>query len=103
MEYLIILAIVLIITVILEKTHHIHLYKNRKERLEIVGLFFIMGVIWDWYAIYRGHWVYPRTSNSGIFLGIMPLEDYLFMLVLPYYILTVYKVMDSKFRSKKSR
>ncbi len=101
MEYLILLIITFGITLILEKIHHIHLYHNRKERLEIVGLFFIIGVVWDWYAILRGHWVYPPTSNTGVFIGLMPIEDYFFMLVIPYFIITIYKLMDSKYRRNK--
>ena len=58
-EYLIILIVLLIVALVLEKTHRIHLYHNRKERLEITGLFFIIGVIWDTFAIWRGHWVFP--------------------------------------------
>ena len=58
-EYLIILAGIFLITFVLEKAHKVHLYKNRKERFEIVGLFFVVGVVWDTFAILRGHWVFP--------------------------------------------
>ena len=51
MEYLIILIALFLITLLLERTHHIHLYHNLRERLEVVGLFFIVGVIWDSFAI----------------------------------------------------
>jgi lycopene cyclase domain-containing protein len=101
MEYLIILGIIFVVTLLLEKIYHIHLYHNRKERCEIVILFFIMGVIWDSYAIWRGHWVYPPTSNTGIFLGLMPIEDYFFVLILPYFIITLYKIIDSKYRKAR--
>gem|GEM_PF-4473531 len=39
MEYFIILIVMFIATFILEKTHHIFLYKSRRERLEVVGIF----------------------------------------------------------------
>ena len=99
-EYLLILTIVFVVTLILERIYNIHLYHNRKERLETVSLFFIIGIIWDWYAIWRGHWVYPPISNTGIFIGLMPIEDYLFMLVIPYFIITIYKLVDSKYERK---
>ena len=99
-EYLIILIVLLIVALVLEKTHRIHLYHNRKERLEITGLFFIIGVIWDTFAIWRGHWVFPAGNNLGIVIGLMPLEEYLFALIVPYFIITIYKIMDSKFRGR---
>jgi len=100
LEYLTILLLILFITVILEKANHVHLYHNRKERLEIVGLFFLVGVLWDTFAIWRGHWVFPAGKTFGITIGLMPLEEYLFMLILPYSIITFYKLIDSKFRKK---
>lgn len=95
------LVVVFLIALILERKYHMHLYRNRRERLEITALFFIIGVLWDMFAIWRGHWVYPKSSNSGIFIGLMPIEDYFFMLIIPYFIITVYKLIDSKFRRKK--
>ena len=91
----------LLITFLLEKTHHIHLYHNRQERVEIVGLFFIIGVLWDSFAIWRGHWLFPAEKNLGIVIGLMPIEEYLFALIIPYFIITIYKIIDSKFRVKK--
>jgi len=96
-EYLSILTIMLAVTFLLEKTHKIHLYKSLKERVEIIGLFFIVGVVWDTFAIWRHHWVFP-SGNLGIVIGLMPLEEYLFILIVPYFVLTLYKLMDSKFR-----
>ena len=100
MEYFIALIALFLITAVLEKAFHIHLYKSRKERIEIVVLFFIVGVIWDSLAIWRDHWIYP-SGTLGIVIGLMPVEDYLFILVVPYFILTIYKLIDSKFRGKR--
>jgi len=103
MEYFIILLIFLLFTLVLEKTQHIHLYHNRQERFEIILIFFVVGVIWDSFAVYRGHWIFPKNKTIGITLGLLPLEEYLFFLILPYFVLTVYKFIDSKFRKRKSR
>ncbi|OGI82651.1 hypothetical protein A3I95_01670 [Candidatus Nomurabacteria bacterium RIFCSPLOWO2_02_FULL_44_12] len=95
-----ILIIFFVFTLLLEKTHKIHLYHNRKERSEIVGLFFVIGVIWDTFAIWRSHWYFPGGGTLGIKIGLMPLEEYLFILIIPYFIITLYKVLDSKFKKK---
>ncbi len=99
-EYLTILIILLFIALFLENKKHIHLYKSRKERFEIVGFFFLFGVIWDSFAIWRGHWSFPGGGILGVHIGLMPLEEYLFALIIPYFIITVYKLIDSKFRKK---
>lgn len=102
MEYLVILIAVFVGCLILEKTQHIQLYKSYRERLEIAGMFFVFGSIWDSYAIWRGHWVFPPEKTLGIVIGLMPIEEYLFMLIIPYGILTVYKYLDSKYRSQNT-
>lgn len=99
-EYLIILIVLLIATLALEKTHRVQLFHNIKERLRITALFFVIGVIWDTFAIWRGHWAFPIEKNLGIVIGLMPLEEYLFVLIIPYFIITVYKIMDHKFRAR---
>jgi len=82
LEYLTILSVMLVVTFILEKNNHIHLYHSRKERTEIIGLFFLVGVIWDTFAIWRGHWAFPAGKTLGITIGLMPLEEYLFILII---------------------
>jgi len=102
-EYLLILIILLVITLILEKTQHIYLYHNRKERLGVIGLFFIIGVLWDTFSIWRGYWVFPLDRTLGVVIGLMPLEEYLFILIVPYFIITAYRIIDSKFRKRSTK
>ncbi|MFC1622232.1 lycopene cyclase domain-containing protein [Patescibacteria group bacterium] len=97
MEYFLILIFFALLGFTLEKMHHIHLYHNRKERLIVVGIFFVIGVIWDTFAIWRGHWLFPDNKTIGIKIGLMPLEEYLFILVVPYTLITIYTVIHQKF------
>ena len=60
--------------------------------------FFLFGIVWDSLAILRGHWSFPVDKTLGITIGLMPLEEYLFILIIPYFIITIYKLFDSKFR-----
>lgn len=99
-EYLITLALVLLITLYLETLYHVHLYQNRKERFRVIIFLFVVGTIWDSFAIWRGHWVFPRDHNLNIFIGVMPIEEYLFMFVVPYFIITIYKIMHGKRRPR---
>jgi len=101
MEYFLILLFILLITFLLEKKYKIHLYHSRKERFIIVLLFFMIGVIWDSFAIWRGDWTFSDGKNLGIRIGLMPLEEYLFILIIPYSILTIYKLLDVKLAKQK--
>jgi lycopene cyclase domain-containing protein len=101
MEYLIILMALLLITIVLERKFKIHLYKSFKQRLFTVTLFCVIGIIWDSYAIWRGDWVFPEGKNLGIIIGFMPLEEYLFILIVPYSVITIYKIIDSKLSQSK--
>ena len=102
-EYLAILIIVLLVTIFLERVYKVHLYRNRKERIEIAILFFLIGSAWDTFAIWRGHWYFAGGGGGllGIEFGLMSLEEYLFVLILPYFVITLYKLVDSKFRRRK--
>lgn len=100
MEYLLILLGFLLLAIIFEKTHRIHLYLSLKERLEIAGTIFAIGIIWDTYAVWRGHWAFPDGGTLGIKIGLLPLEEYLFFIIMPFFGLTLYKLLDSKYRRR---
>lgn len=100
MEYISILSFLLLLTIFLEWKYKVHLYHSAKERFIIVGVFFIVGAVWDYFAITRGHWNFPTSGNSGIFIGPIPLEEYIFFLVIPYWVITTYKVLERKLHNK---
>jgi len=103
MEYFFILLFILLITFLLEKKYKVHLYHSRKERFIIILLFFMIGVLWDTFAIWWGDWIFPDGKTLGIRIGLMPLEEYLFILIIPYSILTIYKLLDAKLCKQKIR
>ncbi|MFB6193174.1 MAG: lycopene cyclase domain-containing protein [Candidatus Nanohaloarchaea archaeon] len=96
MEYLAILVLLLISALAIEYKYNIHLYDSRKERVTVTLFFFVVGVLWDSFAIMRGHWEFGTQGLTGIKIGVMPLEEYLFILIVPFWIMTVYKLLDRK-------
>ena len=54
----------------------------------------------DIYAVAKGVWKFPGSGITGIHLLTLPIEEYLFMLIIPYFVLVVYKTIDLKFSSK---
>lgn len=93
MEYLVVLLILLATAVFLDLKYRMQLYQSKKERRLIPMAFFIIGVIWDSWAVYRGHWSFNGTGLSGIKVGLLSLEEYLFFLIIPYFILTFYRFL----------
>ena len=98
MEYLLILLIILLIAFLVEWKYRIHLYRSMKERLIVTLTLFLVGLIWDYYAVYRKHWSYPGNGLIGIYIFGLPLEEFLFHLIAPYAILTTYKFYDKRIK-----
>lgn len=103
MYYITILVIILILTILLEYKYHIHLYKSIKERITITLTIFILSIIWDYYATYKQHWIFPGPGLIGFRIFGLPIEEFLFFLILPYFLFVLYKVYDTRiFRKKPS-
>ena len=47
--------------------------------LPVVAVF----VVWDVLAILAGHWAYDPEQVTGVSLGVLPLEELVFFLVIP--------------------
>lgn len=97
-EYFTILAFTFFVALFIQKKNHIHLFNSAKARFLFISFFFIFGTLWDTITIYRGGWIIPVEKTLGITIGLMPLEDYLFMLIGPYLVITIYKLIDNKLK-----
>ena len=56
----------------------------------------VIGVVWDSYAILRGHWTFGEQFFIGVKVGVTPVEEYLFMLIIPFSVLVLYKIVTEK-------
>ena len=91
-EYLFILLFWLIISAAIQYRYHLKLYNSAKQLVVTVGFFFVVGIIWDIIGVIRGHWAFQYQNLTGIIVGVLPLEELLFMLIVPYGILVFYKL-----------
>lgn len=56
------------------------LFWHYKKTLGLTILFaFIFAIPWDTYAVKTGIWYFPKEANLGLNIGVLPLEEYLFM------------------------
>lgn len=74
----------------------IQLFKSIKEGLLVTVSLFTIGSLWDSFAILRGYWSYREEFLIGIKIGVMPFEEYLFMLVIPFLTLIIYRIVREK-------
>jgi lycopene cyclase domain-containing protein len=81
---------------ILKLRYRIQLFKSVKEGLLVIISLFVIGALWDSYAILRGYWSFEEEFFIGIDIGVMPLEEYLFMLIIPFLALVIYGIVTRK-------
>ena len=98
MEYFLILMGFLLLGIFLEWKFHIHIYHSRKERIITSVVILIIGSVWDYFATWRQHWIFPGNGLIGIRLFGLPLEEFLFFLIMPYIAFTLYKIFDAKIK-----
>jgi lycopene cyclase domain-containing protein len=96
MGYLSILIGVFTLSAVLKRAFRATLFASNKQGAIVFAFFFIVGVIWDSYAVHSGHWFFNDHNLVGVRIGLLPIEEYLFFIVLPFFIITLYQIMRTK-------
>jgi len=100
MEYISILILVFLFTLLLKIKFKIKFGLTPKKVFSLFLIFIIVGTIWDSFAVHRGHWIFPEQRTLGIIIGILPIEEYLFFLIVPFFIIIIYKIIIYKLVKK---
>ena len=96
MTYLQILLAVYLFFLISNLYFKTKVYSNRKSALLFSVCYFILGFIWDYYAVKQGHWSFNDKFLVGPKYLYIPLDEYLFFVIIPYCAISFYKTI-SKF------
>ena len=96
MSYLSVLVLFFISAIVLEHKSKIPLFHSVRERLTTMGVIFIIGITADYYGVYSGHWVFPGKGLAGVWIGKVPIEDYIFAFVAPYWAIVVYNFLHNR-------
>ncbi len=96
-----ILISVLLICLAVKWKFKLRLFRSTKEAFIVMFSLFAIGSAWDSFAIYRGYWSYNRQFYVGMTVGLMPLEEYLFMVVVPFLTLVVYAIVRQRLLSMR--
>jgi lycopene cyclase domain-containing protein len=100
LSYVTVLVACLIGTAWLEIVLHARVYRRWRRLLLTIVLVIPAFIVWDLYAIARGHWWFDTERITGVFLGGgLPLDEVLFFIVIPILAVLTYEAV----RSVKSR
>ncbi|MHA7859907.1 lycopene cyclase domain-containing protein [Tessaracoccus sp. Y36] len=82
-QYLILMAACVAVTLPLEFVLRARVYRRPLRLLLAMLPMLVVFLAWDVLGILRDHWTYSERFTTGIMLGILPLEELLFFLVIP--------------------
>lgn len=82
-EYLAVLGLCLAITLPLEAVLHVGVYRQPRRLLACLSCVAAVFVSWDLIGARLGHWDYNPTYVTGLRMAGLPIEEYLFFVVVP--------------------
>lgn len=92
-QYLILLGLCLLITLPLEFVLRARVYRRPVRLLLSLLPVVLIFVGWDLLGIARGHWDYNDRFVTGFGLGVLPLEELAFFVVIPICGLLTYEAV----------
>ncbi len=99
MSYLLWLAIFACLPTILLWWRFYTLLSQYKTTVLYCILFaLIMEIPWDNFAVKNAIWYFPKGGSLGFHIGILPIEEYLFMITVTAFIVTV--IIIYKYKGK---
>lgn len=90
-EYFVSLLLVAVVLAFVLIRHRV---VKPKLMLKVLLISFAIGVTWDTIAVLRGWWSFKGTL--GVCLGVLPLEEYIFFLLVPIGVVAMYELLKSK-------
>jgi lycopene cyclase domain-containing protein len=80
---------------------NIRAYKNLKQGFIVQSIIFVIAIAWDYLGTWRGHWAFPGKGLIGLRIAGLPIEEFLFMIIVSYWVIIFYKFMMTKLRKVK--
>jgi lycopene cyclase domain-containing protein len=97
-QYLALMALCVILTLPLEFVLRARVYRRPLRLLPALLPTVVVFTIWDVVGILRGHWTYSPLFTTDIRLGVMPLEELVFFIVIPICGLLTYEAVGDVLR-----
>ncbi len=62
-----------------------------------VGILAVIGIIWDTISVDLGIWQFFPAELIGVWIGSLPIEEYVFMIFVPLLVINMFVLMGSMF------
>lgn len=72
--------------------YNIKIYKSFRQRLTLSLFVFVVAIICDSWLVSQNIISFNMNKLIGIKIGLLPIEEYIFYLVVPYMVLFLYKL-----------
>lgn len=102
-EYLALMAACLVVTLPLEFVLGARVYRRPRRLLLALLPVVVIFSLWDVVGIVRDHWSYSPTATTGVLLGVMPLEELVFFLVIPVCGLLTYEAVGRVLGARRGK
>lgn len=93
LRYLLVLAACLAVTLPLEAALGARVYRRPYRLLRTLAPVVVLFGLWDLAATARGHWWFSPRYTTGVTLLGLPVEEWLFFLVVPLCALLTFEVL----------
>jgi len=101
MEELIILIFLFAATIVLEIKYKLVLCHSKKERVWTTLVVLIIMIAEEQVARINEIWLFPGPGMMGIYIFGLPLDLYLFYVILPYFVFVVFELIHKKMDKKQ--
>lgn len=101
-EYAFFLVLFLLTGLLLDLKYAVVLKVLKKELALSLLIITVIGICLDSFAITRGYWSFGENYLLGFKVGVLPIEEIGFMLIMPYFFLVIYKLVERHFSNKTS-
>ena len=95
-QYLMVLASCVLVTLPLEIVGGARVYRRPKRLLVTLVPVIVIFSGWDLIAVNRGDWWFSARYTLGLHLASLPVEEWLFFLVVPVCALLTYEVLNRR-------
>jgi lycopene cyclase domain-containing protein len=98
-EYVLILLLLLLVAIFLHRLNKITIFGSKLFIFIYFSIALLFGTTWDHFAISRGHWSFGEKFLLGPRIGLMPIEEFGFFIVMAYFVLVVYKSLEKHLKN----
>jgi lycopene beta-cyclase len=103
-QYLVLMAACLVVTLPLELFLRARVYRRPLRLLLTLVPTLVVFTVWDLVGIVRHHWTYSPLYTTGLRLGVVPVEELVFFVVVPVCGLLTYEAVGTVMRrGRKAR